>query len=215
MSLAIATESAPLSVAVIAEDAVAGRRIASLVEGAEMRVAQPGDADLLVLVCRTLRTREANQIRALKRQHPDASILVMAASVDMARTRFVLEAGARGLLLESDAEHALGPALQVLAAGQLSLPSAFGTYDAKPTLTTREKQILALVVLGFSNGEISRKLYLAESTVKSHLSSAFTKLGVRSRNQATARILDPASGLGPGILHISEEGARMAGLGMR
>lgn len=211
----MATESTPLSVAVMADDAVTSRRIAALVSGADMRIAEPGDADLVVIVCRSLRTREANRIRALKRERPEISIVVVTDSADMARTRFILEAGASGLVLEPDAEQALAAALRVVAAGQLSLPSAFGAYDAKPTLTTREKQILALVVLGFSNGEISRKLYLAESTVKSHLSSAFTKLGVRSRNQATARILDPASGLGPGILRISEEGSRIAGFGTR
>jgi hypothetical protein len=41
--------------------------------------------------------------------------------------------------------------------------------------------------------------------VKSHLSSAFSKLGVRSRNEATALILDPENGLGTGILAISQD----------
>jgi hypothetical protein len=41
--------------------------------------------------------------------------------------------------------------------------------------------------------------------VKSHLSSAFTKLGARSRSEATALILDPATGLGPGILTIATD----------
>jgi hypothetical protein len=42
--------------------------------------------------------------------------------------------------------------------------------------------------------------------VKSHLSATFTKLGVRSRTQATARILDPEHGLGTGILAITNDG---------
>jgi len=67
----------------------------------------------------------------------------------------------------------------------------------------REKQVLGMVVMGFSNGEIANKLVLAESTIKSHLSSAFSKLGVRSRGEATELILDPVNGLGPGILSIA------------
>ena len=56
---------------------------------------------------------------------------------------------------------------------------------------------------------IAAKLYVADSTVKSHLTSAFSKLGVRSRNEATAMILDLDSGLGAGILAISEEHERL------
>jgi DNA-binding NarL/FixJ family response regulator len=41
--------------------------------------------------------------------------------------------------------------------------------------------------------------------VKSHLSSSFSKLGARSRSEATALILDPATGLGMGILTIVDE----------
>ena len=69
-------------------------------------------------------------------------------------------------------------------------------------LSTREKQVLGMVVLGFTNGEIARQLHLAESTIKSHLSSSFTKLGVRSRNEA-AELIDADGGLGTGILAIS------------
>ena len=42
--------------------------------------------------------------------------------------------------------------------------------------------------------------------MKSHLSSSFTKLGVRSRNEAAALILDPETGLGTGILTIADSG---------
>ena len=66
------------------------------------------------------------------------------------------------------------------------------------------KQILGMVVLGFSNAEIAAKLYVSESTVKSHLSSAFATIGVRTRKQAAALILDPGSGFGTGILAITD-----------
>ena len=66
-------------------------------------------------------------------------------------------------------------------------------------LTTREKQILMLVVTGLTNSQIAAELFLAESTVKGHLSSAFSKLGVSSRSEAAAVILDPERGRGLGI----------------
>jgi DNA-binding NarL/FixJ family response regulator len=56
-------------------------------------------------------------------------------------------------------------------------------------------------VMGMTNAAIASQLYLAESTVKSHLSSAFAKLGVSSRAEATNVILDP-SAAGLGILTI-------------
>jgi DNA-binding NarL/FixJ family response regulator len=50
-----------------------------------------------------------------------------------------------------------------------------------------------------TNSQIASELFLAESTVKSHLSSAFAKLGVSSRSEAVAVILDPERGPGLGI----------------
>ena len=61
-----------------------------------------------------------------------------------------------------------------------------------------------MVVMGFANREIAGKLFITEATVKSHLSSAFQKLGVRSRTAAAALILDSDGGLGTGILAISD-----------
>jgi DNA-binding NarL/FixJ family response regulator len=51
-------------------------------------------------------------------------------------------------------------------------------------LTQRENEILVLVAQGMSNGEIARALFLAEQTVKTHVSRIFTKLGLRDRAQA-------------------------------
>lgn len=117
--------------------------------------------------------------------------------------RSLLREGATAVVAEEDLDSTLGTAVRSAYAGQLTLPSRLRMEIAQPVLSVREKQMLAMVVMGFSNPEISRKLHVAESTVKSHLSSAFAKLGVRSRNEATALILDPATGLGTGILEIS------------
>ena len=59
-----------------------------------------------------------------------------------------------------------------------------------PSLTPRERQVLGSVVTGRTNAQIADQLGLAESTVKSHLSSAFAKLGVASRAEAAALIRD-------------------------
>jgi DNA-binding NarL/FixJ family response regulator len=91
-------------------------------------------------------------------------------------------------------------------AGQLVLPADAVALVAKPSLSAREKQVLGLVVIGFSNGDIARKLHLAETTVKSHLTSSFRKLGVRTRSEATMRILDPQTGFGLGILAVTHAG---------
>jgi DNA-binding NarL/FixJ family response regulator len=131
-------------------------------------------------------------------------VVVASSGAAATRIRSALEAGAVGMVLGSDHEFALLPAIVGAAAGLMVLPAAFKRQVARPMLTGREKQILALVVMGLSNFEIGQKLYLAESTVKSHLSTAFAKLGVRSRNAATAMILDPETVLAPGILRISE-----------
>jgi DNA-binding CsgD family transcriptional regulator len=53
-----------------------------------------------------------------------------------------------------------------------------------PTLSHREREILALAVTGSANREIAARLYLTESTVKTHLSWAFRRLGVHSRREA-------------------------------
>lgn len=118
--------------------------------------------------------------------------------------RRALTAGADGVVWESKIEQALSPTLEAVRAGQLVIPEEGRGRPQGPALSTREKQVLGLIVLGLANGEIATKLHLTESTVKSHLAAAFKKLGVRSRKDAVDRILDPTDGLGTGILGIAD-----------
>ncbi len=119
--------------------------------------------------------------------------------------RRALSAGATGVVLSSELDSALAPCIQAVLAGQVCVPREHSRQIEPPVLSSREKQILGLVVMGYMNGQIAERLFLAESTVKSHLSSAFGKLGVRSRNEAVNLILDPERGLGMGILALVGE----------
>jgi DNA-binding CsgD family transcriptional regulator len=139
--------------------------------------------------------------RGAARRRAGLAVAVVPAA-DGNEARRALAAGAAGIVFTEDLA-ALAATVAAVAAGQLAIPSALRTSVTKPALTTREKQILALVVIGFSNREIADQLVVAESTVKSHLFSAFRRLGVRTRKEATALILDGQQGVGRGILTIT------------
>jgi DNA-binding NarL/FixJ family response regulator len=110
---------------------------------------------------------------------------------------------ADGVVERAQLARVLVPTLHAVAVGQAVLPAPLHRALERPPLSNREKQILAMVVLGCSNAEIATKLVVTESTVKNHLSSAFTKLGVRSRSAATSLIIDPTAGFGLGVLRLS------------
>ena len=160
-----------------------------------------GQVDAVVVFADPWRRAEAAAIRALSEQR-SAQVVVVVASRDRRASDAALRAGARGVVLESDVERALAATVRAVCCGQLVAPLELSARFATPALSFREKQVLGLVVMGYTNGEIARTLYLAESTVKSHLSSSFAKLGVRGRSEATALILDSSQGLGTGILSI-------------
>lgn len=91
-------------------------------------------------------------------------------------------AGARGGS-GAGAEAGAGPgaALPGAGAGSGSGPDPAGVLDA---LSPREREIFAAIVRGLSNAEISAELFLAPSTVKSHINSIFAKLALRDRVHA-------------------------------
>jgi DNA-binding NarL/FixJ family response regulator len=114
--------------------------------------------------------------------------------------RRAVRAGIHSLVLEDELDDALLPAVRAVAAGLRVLPGV--TRDAMDRLvfSHREREVLRLAVQGNSNSEIAAALFLAESTVKSHLSSAYRKLGAVGRKDAASLILDPHEGLGDLIL---------------
>jgi DNA-binding NarL/FixJ family response regulator len=154
--------------------------------------------DVVVHVGDRSASRRAAEVRAL-RSRLGGSRIVVVVPADAGRIRHTLEAGADGVVLEPELEDALAPTVAAVAAGQVVAPRRRRAEIERPALSHREKQALHLVAIGLTNSEIATRLYLTESTVKSHLTSVFSKLGVHSRAEAAALALDPDEARGLGL----------------
>jgi DNA-binding NarL/FixJ family response regulator len=133
-------------------------------------------------------------VELLRALRPAAGIVIVS-SGGTAAVRKALRSGVDGFVAEPEAEHALRGTISAVLAGQISVPQSIRERIAWTTFSLREKQVLQLVAGGLTNAEIADRLFLSESTVKSHLSSSFRKLGVSSRAEAAAAVLDPDTGL--------------------
>jgi DNA-binding NarL/FixJ family response regulator len=207
---ATSPQPVPVAAAVVGGDAPAREKIARLLQDAGFSVDEQAvtipPALILLLLSDATDAERVGEVRALGESHPEARILaVMSADAPNPSLRRVLLAGAAGIVLDDDLQRTLVPTARATLAGQLTVPAALGRQIAPRPLSYREKEILALVMLGRTNREIAHKLYLAESTVKTHLSSAFRKLDARSRSEAVTRIMDPESGYGTTILEIASD----------
>lgn len=103
-----------------------------------------------------------------------------------------IEAGATGYLLKAERPDELFAAIHAAAKGRpaLSAPVAgrvmANLRQPRPTLTDRERDILAQLARGIGNRDIARALYISEATVKTHLRRIYDKLGVDTRAGAVA-----------------------------
>ena len=147
---------------------------------------------------------EVAELPGLRARH-DGPLVAILAELPSTRGSRAVAARVEGAVLATELQRSLLPTLWAVHAGQCVIPRSVRQLVDRPPLSPRERQVLAMVVLDFSNAEIAAKLYVSESSVKGHLTSAFTKLGVTSRSAAAELILDSESGLGPGILRISPE----------
>jgi DNA-binding NarL/FixJ family response regulator len=153
--------------------------------------------DAFVLVADLRHPEPLAALRSLRKAMPDTRIAAVGDDDDAAgrQVRQALNAGADAFVARSAAERSLVAAIQATLAGLVCTPREARRVLVKPTFSHREKEVLGLLVAGLTNREIAGRLFLAESTVKSHLMSAFAKLGVRSRKDAASLLLDPDEGL--------------------
>jgi DNA-binding NarL/FixJ family response regulator len=162
--------------------------------------------DLFLLGSRRPDAAALKCVRALAEASAGTRMILICERSGSGDLRKALDVGVSGFVTLGELDSVLPPVIDVVRAGQICVPGSRADELKKKILTAREKQILGLVVMGMTNAEIAGKLFLAESTVKSHLSSAFAKLGVSSRSEAATVILDPQSGAGLGILTIPTAG---------
>lgn len=129
----------------------------------------------------------------LREIDPKARVLIFSTFARDDEIQAALDAGAAGYLQKSAERDELITALRAVAAGGRYLPAGLAEHLADlqlgPTITTREREILARVAQGRANKEIAADLGIAEDTVKRHISNVFQKLNVNDRAQATAEAI--------------------------
>jgi DNA-binding NarL/FixJ family response regulator len=187
---------------VVAEDPGDARDACDLLRAAGFSVREPdaGEAAVVVLVLSGDAAERVVLIAAQAQSRPEASIVAtMPTDAAVRLLRRAMRAGADGIVLDGELAGALVPTVRAILVGQLAVPRVLRRRIAPRPLSFREKQILSLVVQGFTNRQIADRLFLAESTVKTHLSSAFGKLDAHSRAEAAALVLDPDAGFDLGL----------------
>jgi DNA-binding NarL/FixJ family response regulator len=127
-------------------------------------------------------------LERLRAQYPSVAVVMFSGIEDPALVRACLERGASAFVLKHVDPRDLGGALRQSVGGTIFRPldlvnkteSAF----AEAGLTKRELSILEELPAGGSNQEIAKRLFLAEQTVKFHLTNIYRKLGVSTRTEA-------------------------------
>jgi DNA-binding NarL/FixJ family response regulator len=150
---------------------------------------------------------EVDGIEATRRiavEAPDANVVVLTSFSDRERILQALDAGAVGYLLKDLDPDELHRGVQAAARGESPLaPKAAHAVisarsESRPTveLSSREREVLALVAEGLPNKLIARRLEISEKTVKAHLTRVFQAIGVTDRTQAA--LWAQRNGVAPG-----------------
>jgi len=202
---------------VVADDDVLLREgLASLLERSGFDVAgQAGDAPQLVALVRELRpdlvildirmppghsTEGLDAARVIRAQFPDTAILVLSAHVEVEHAMDLLASGQRsGYLLKSrvvNVDDFVETLRRVVRGGSVvdpelvkELVAARRVSDPLEVLSSREREVLALMAEGRSNSGIARELWVTEGTVEKHVRSILMKLRLPDADDVHRRVL--------------------------
>jgi DNA-binding NarL/FixJ family response regulator len=139
--------------------------------------------------------------RLLHEQRPEIGVIALTTYADDESVLGALRAGARGYLTKDASSEDIRAAIMCVASGSATLDPAVqhhvvaalasGPAQTEPAaaalpdeLTPREAEVLVLIAEGLSNVEIAERLFVSQTTVKSHINHLFAKAGLRDRAQA-------------------------------
>lgn len=155
------------------------------------------------VVLMDLRLPKLNGVAAIERiraEFPAARVIVLTTFDGDEDIYRAMQAGARGYLLKGMDLNELTEAIRTVHAGKSRIPSRVAEKLAErmggSSLTARELEVLQLIVAGKSNRDIGTALFISEATVKTHVNSLLSKMGVEDRTQAATTALQR------GIVHL-------------
>ncbi len=130
----------------------------------------------------------------IKEKNPEARILILTVSEEEENLLQSIKCGAQGYLLKSASVTEIVDAVRRTAAGEVMLSPAIAAklvaeflhQTAQPELTPREREVLQLLGEGLTNAEVAERLFIGESTVRTHLARILDKLHLENRAQAIA-----------------------------
>jgi len=136
-------------------------------------------------------------LQVLKKEHPRIAVIMLTTYDNPTYMARAVAGGAAGYLLKGIELDALLDALRAVASGEMLLlprdlmrslrglsAEAVGALDLIEPLTIREEEVLRLLATGLPNREMAPILFVAESTIKTHVEHIIGKLGVSDRVQA-------------------------------
>ncbi len=156
--------------------------------------------DVTLMDLRLPKLSGVEAVTEIRREAPAARIVVLTTFDGDEDIYRALQAGARAYLLKGMSGEELMEAIRAVHAGKSRIPPVVAERLAErmggPALTTREVDVLKLIVAGRSNKEIGGDLTISEATVKTHVNSILSKLNVNDRTQAATTALQR------GIVHL-------------
>ena len=160
-----------------------------------LKVADGGDIDLILLDLKMPDCVGLMGLIEIREKHPEVAIAVVTANESSQTMRKVKSAGAVGYLIKSMELESLVNALNALLKGEkfFSLEGVPDQQDINDdidamkklaSLTPKQLHVLSLISRGYLNKQIAYELDIKETTVKTHVSEIFRKLGIFNRTQA-------------------------------
>jgi DNA-binding NarL/FixJ family response regulator len=156
--------------------------------------------DVTLMDLRLPKMNGVDAIAKIREGTPAARIIVLTTFDGDEDIYRALQAGAKGYLLKGMDLTELTEAIRTVHAGRTRIPPRVAEKLAErmsgASLTARELEVLQLIVAGKSNRDIGTTLFISEATVKTHVNSLLSKLGVEDRTQAATTALQR------GIVHL-------------